>query len=228
MTSTPQRQVAFDQPHGAGAVVLRAHGVRKSFHRGIWPRRRTIEVLRGASLIVRPGELAGLVGENGSGKSTLMQIIVGLLGSDAGEVERPDRLGYCPQVPMLWDKLTADEHFALFGRAYALEEDAKEEAVERLLRELRFERYRGYRVEEMSGGTRQKLNLALALMHEPSLLLLDEPYAGFDWETYVRFWEMSEQRRDAGMGILIVSHLLAERERLDRIYELRAGEVHEA
>lgn len=62
-------------------------------------------------------------------------------------------------------------------------------------------------------------------MHEPELLLLDEPYAGFDWETYLRFWEMSGRRRDAGMGILIVSHLLAERERLDRMYELREGRI---
>ena len=90
--------------------------------------------------------------------------------------------------------------------------------------ELQFERYRGYRVEELSGGTRQKLNLALALMHEPELLLLDEPYAGFDWETYLHFWEMSERRRDAGMGILIVSHLLAERDRLDRIYSLATAD----
>ena len=102
------------------AVVLRATGIDKSFHRGVWPRRRTIEVLKGASLEVRAGELVGLVGENGSGKSTLMQIIVGLLGADAGAVERPERLGYCPQVPMLWDKLTADEHFDLFARAYGL------------------------------------------------------------------------------------------------------------
>ena len=80
----------------------------------------------------------------------------------------------------------------------------------------------------MSGGTRQKLNLALALMHDPHVLLLDEPYSGFDWETYVRFWEMAERRRDQGMGILIVSHLLAERERLDRVYELRDGQAVEA
>ena len=77
----------------------------------------------------------------------------------------------------------------------------------------------------MSGGTRQKLNLALALMHQPKLLLLDEPYSGFDWETYLRFWEMSEKRRAEGMGILIVSHLLAERDRLDRMYELCEGQV---
>jgi ABC-2 type transport system ATP-binding protein len=65
-----------------GHCVLRAEGVEKAFHRGIWPRRRTVEVLKGASLMVCKGELVGLVGENGSGKSTLTQIIVGLLGGD--------------------------------------------------------------------------------------------------------------------------------------------------
>ena len=94
-----------------------------------------------------------------------------------------------------------------------------------MLAELRFARYRRYRVEELSGGTRQKLNLALALMHEPKLLLLDEPYSGFDWETYLRFWEMAERRRAKGMGILIVSHFLTERDRLDRVYELKDGQA---
>ena len=203
--------------------VLRIEGLEKSFSHGLPPRRWRLDVLRGASLMVCSGELVGLVGENGSGKSTLMQIVVGLLGRDGGEVERYGRLGYCPQVPMLWDKLTVDEHFALFARAYGLDDEARERAVAELLAELRFERYRRYRVEELSGGTRQKLNLALALMHEPQLLLLDEPYSGFDWETYLRFWEMAERRRAGGMGILIVSHFLTERERLDRVYELRDG-----
>jgi len=180
-------------------------------------------VLRGASLMVCGGELVGLVGENGSGKSTLMQIVVGLLTRDGGIVWQEGRLGYCPQLPMLWDKLTVDEHFELFARAYGMDAGARDGAVGGLLVELQFERYRGYRVEELSGGTRQKLNLALALMHEPRVLLLDEPYSGFDWETYLRFWEMSERRREAGMGILIVSHMLTERERLDRVYELREG-----
>jgi ABC-2 type transport system ATP-binding protein len=220
-----ERARALGECPTPGRYVLRAEDVRKSFHRGIWPRRRTVEVLKGASLMVCQGELVGLVGENGSGKSTLMQIIVGLLARDDGSVEQPGRLGYCPQLPMLWDKLTVDEHFELFARAYDLDEEARERAVDGLLEELRFERYRGYRIEELSGGTRQKLNLALALMHEPDLLLLDEPYSGFDWETYVTFWEMSERRRDGGMGILIVSHLLAERERLDRVYELRDGKA---
>jgi ABC-2 type transport system ATP-binding protein len=207
----------------AGRTVLRVSGLRRSFHRGVPPRRRAIEVLKGAELEIRAGELVGLVGENGSGKSTLMQIVVGLLKRDAGEVKRPARLGYCPQIPMVWEKLTVGEHFQLFGRAYGLDEEATDRAEEALLAELQFERYRDFRVEELSGGTRQKLNLALALMHDPELLLLDEPYSGFDWETYLKFWEMSERRRDNGMGILIVSHLLAERERLDRIYSLIDG-----
>jgi ABC-type multidrug transport system ATPase subunit len=220
-----ERARALGECPEPGHCTLRAVDVRKSFHRGIPPRRRTVEVLTGASLMVCKGELVGLVGENGSGKSTLMQIMVGLLGRDAGRVWQEGRLGYCPQLPMLWDKLTVDEHFELFARAYGLDDEARERSVGALLEELQFGRYRHYRVEELSGGTRQKLNLALALMHEPSLLLLDEPYSGFDWETYVRFWEMSERRRDAGMGILIVSHLLAERERLDRVYELRDGKA---
>ena len=210
-----------------GHCVLRVDGLVKSFGRGISPRRRRNEVLNGASLMVCSGELVGLVGENGSGKSTLMQIVVGMLGRDAGQVERLGRLGYCPQTPMLWGKLTVDEHFALFARAYGLDDDARDRAAADLASELHFERYRTYRVEELSGGTLQKLNLALALMHDPAILLLDEPYSGFDWETYLRFWEMSERRRDAGMGILIVSHFLTERDRLDRVYALHDGKAVE-
>ena len=207
--------------------ILIAEGIEKGFHRGLPPRRRRVEVLRGASLEVRRGELVGLVGENGSGKSTLMKIVVGLLERDGGTVARNGKLGYCPQTPLLWEKLTVDEHFELFARAYELDSNDAGAAAGALLDELQFERYRGYRIEDLSGGTRQKLNLALALMHSPDLLLLDKPYSGFDWETYLRFWEISERRRGEGMGILIVSHLISERERLDRVYELSEGRCHE-
>ena len=203
--------------------MLRVEGVEKAFGAGPPWRRRRVAVLRGASLDVRPGELVGLVGENGSGQSVLMQIIVGMLARDAGTVQRPPRLGYCPQLPLLYDKLTVAEHFDLFATAYGIGEADGRAAAASLMDELQFGRYGGYRVEDLSGGTRQKLNLALALMHDPQLLLLDEPYAGFDWETYLRFWEMAERRRSEGMGILVVSHLLAERDRLTRIYELRDG-----
>ena len=93
------------------SAVPRLTDVKKSFRRGIWPRRRTLEVPEDASLECGPASSWGLVGENGSGKSTLMQIVVGLLGQDAGEVERPQRLGYCPQFPQaVGHTLTVDEH----------------------------------------------------------------------------------------------------------------------
>lgn len=214
-----------DQATGTERDATPALGVvelRKAFRHGLL-RRSQVEVLKGASLEVKPGELVGLVGENGSGKSVLMKIIVGLLARDGGDVSRRGALGYCPQEPLLWEKLTVAEHFQLFARAYELEQPEAGRASDHLYEELQFGRYDGYRVEELSGGTRQKLNLALALMHEPALLLLDEPYAGFDWETYLRFWEMAETRRAQGMGILVVSHLLSERDRLSRLYTLRDG-----
>ena len=206
-----------------GEPILALAGVSKRFRSGPPWRRHTVTVLNELCLQVRAGELVGLVGENGSGKSTLMQLIVGLLGRDSGTIDRPARVGYCPQQPLLWDKLTIAEHFELFATAYRMDETQGEAAAKTLMDELEFARYADYRVERLSGGTRQKLNLAIALMHTPQLLLLDEPYSGFDWETYLRFWKMTTSRRDAGMSIVIVSHLLAERDRLDRIYELRDG-----
>lgn len=213
---------AQEQPLRSEPILTLA-GVSKRFRTGPPWHRRTVEVLRDLSLHVSAGELVGLVGENGSGKSTLMQLIVGLLGKDSGTIERPARLGYCPQQPLVWDKLTVGEHFALFATAYRMDDSAGRAAATQLMDELDFVRYADYRVEQLSGGTRQKLNLALALMHDPQLLLLDEPYSGFDWETYLKFWSMTTARRDSGMGIVIVSHLLAERDRLDRIYVLRDG-----
>jgi ABC-2 type transport system ATP-binding protein len=80
-------------------------------------------------------------------------------------------------------------------------------------------------VAELSGGTRAKLNLALALLAHPELLLLDEPYAGFDWDTYQRFWELTAERRAAGRSVLVVSHFVNEQERFDRIVEMRDGKT---
>src|SRR6266705_1798301 len=103
-----------------GVPLLEASGIEKSYRRGIWPARREHQVLRGVDLALYPGEVAGLVGENGAGKSTLMKILVGALVADAGSVTRSGRLGYCPQQPVVYERLTCDEHFELFGRAYGM------------------------------------------------------------------------------------------------------------
>jgi ABC-type multidrug transport system ATPase subunit len=174
---------------------------------------------------VHRGEVVGLVGENGSGKSTLMRVLIGDLRTDAGRVESSATVGYCPQTPVVYERLTVDEHLELFGTAYGLEPAALDAARRHLYETLNFERFGGTLVEELSGGTRSKLNLALALLHDPELVLLDEPYAGFDWDTYQRFWVLTETIRDQGSGLLIISHFIADEERFDRIYDLVDGKA---
>lgn len=179
----------------------------------------------GADLGVRAGEVVGLVGENGSGKSTLMKILVGALGADGGQVHVSGRIGYCPQEPVLYDRLTCDEHLELFGVAYGMNDQAVAVAADGLYATLGFDRWRTSRVEELSGGTRAKLNLALALalLADPDVLLLDEPYAGFDWDTYLRFWDLTVERRSAGRSVVVISHFIADEERFDRLVEMRDG-----
>ena len=204
-------------------LVLTATGVWKAYQRGMWPRRRNLQVLKGSDLTMTPGEVVGLVGENGSGKSTLMKILVGDLSADAGSVSRTESFGYCPQLPVLYERLTCDEHLDLFGAAYGLDQGVLTRSREALYTDLDFRRYADTRVEELSGGTRSKLNLALAMLHDPQLLCLDEPYAGFDWDTYQRFWELTGQRSADGASLLIISHFIADDDRFDRIYDLIDG-----
>ena len=204
---------------------LEATGITKSYRRGIWPRRRVLPVLRGADLVVGAGEVVGLVGENGSGKSTMMKILVGDLAADGGRVAVSGRIGYCPQEPVLYERLTCDEHLELFGVAYGMDTAAVAAASDGLYDTLGFGRWRAARVEELSGGTQAKLNLALALLADPEVLLLDEPYAGFDWDTYLRFWDLTAERRAAGRSVVVISHFVTDQERFDRLVELRGGRI---
>jgi ABC-type multidrug transport system ATPase subunit len=205
--------------------VLEALGIEKSYRRGVWPARSEQRVLRGASVALYPGEVVGLVGENGAGKSTLMKILVGALSPDAGSVTRAGLVGYCPQQPVVYARLTCDEHFELFGRAYGMARSDERRSRRGLYAELGFERYAATRAGQLSGGTLAKLNLGLALLPDPAVLLLDEPYSGFDFDTYLKFWDLVAQRRMEGRSVLIISHFVTDEERFDRIVTLRDGKA---
>jgi len=207
--------------------VLLARDIAKTYRTGIWPHRRANRVLRGANVALWPGEVVGLIGENGSGKSTLMKILVGSLDRDAGTVRRRGLIGYCPQEPILYDRLTCDEHFEFYGHAYGMAAPAMERSRDAIYEALNFGTYSGARVEALSGGTHSKLNLGLALLPDPEVLMLDEPYAGFDWETYQRFWALVAERRQAGRSVLIISHFVTDEDRFDRIFEVRDGRTVE-
>jgi ABC-type multidrug transport system ATPase subunit len=165
----------------------------------------------------------GVVGENGSGKTTLLKILAGLVRPDKGERVVRGRLGYCPQDPLVFERLTVTENLAYFAAAYGLRE-WRPRAMD-LLGLLRFEAHANTLAGLVSGGTRQKLNLALALLHDPDLLLLDEPYSGLDWETYLLFWSHARELRAHGKALLVVSHFVFDRGPLDRLWELREGKL---
>jgi ABC-type multidrug transport system ATPase subunit len=124
---------------------------------------------------------------------------------------------------VVYERLTCDEHFELFGRAYGLDEQTERDSRARIYTQLGFERYATARADRLSGGTLSKLNLGLALLADPEVLLLDEPYAGFDFDTYLKFWDLVAQRRRAGRSVLIISHFVTDEERFDRIIQLRDG-----
>jgi ABC-type multidrug transport system ATPase subunit len=132
-------------------------------------------------------------------------------------------MGYCPQELWLFDQLTIFEHFACWAVGYDLPEKVWKNRMEFLLHRFRFGQHLHKKVAHLSGGTKQKLNLTLALLHEPSLLVLDEPYAGFDWETYLSFWEYSSDMVKKGHSILIVSHFITDRQKFQRVYNLQNG-----
>jgi ABC-2 type transport system ATP-binding protein len=178
-------------------------------------------VLDHVDLDVDGGEAVALIGENGAGKSTLLKICAGLLAPDEGTVVLDGVLGYCPQEPGLLDLLNADEHLVLFGRAHGY---GRTEAIGRgraLLHDLGFPVGRTEQTRHLSGGSRQKLNLALALLGGQDVLLLDEPYQGFDHGTYVSFWHHVDEWRAEGKAVVVVTHMLAELHRVDRVVEVK-------
>ena len=189
---------------------------------GVAKRFARTTILDHVDLTVRGGEVVALTGENGAGKSTLMRICAGLIRADAGEVTVGGAIGYCPQVPGLFELLTADDHLIMFGRGAGM---GRAESLERgraLLEEFGYPLHERSVTRDLSGGTRQKLNLALALLTDPTVLLLDEPYQGFDHGTYVDFWDHCNVWRKAGKAVVVVTHMLAELERVDRVVELSA------
>lgn len=200
-------------------LLLRINGLKKSYGKK--------EVLKDVALSIKKGQVVGIVGENGAGKSTLLKILVGLLHHDGGDIERLGTMGYCPQDQLVFPNLTVKENFHYFAASYGLVKYNWEEEMDILLEKLNFAKYKDYLVSKLSGGSKQKLNLAIAMLHSPDILVLDEPYSGFDWETYLHFWELSKELRDQGKGVIVVSHIIYDYSNMDIVYQLREGVLHE-
>ena len=182
--------------------------------------RRT--VLSGINLTIHRGEVVAVVGANGAGKSTLLQLCAGLLRASGGSVERTPNFGYAPQLDSLAPLLTVDEHLRLFGAARGIRQGRSISTGHRLLTRLGWTARGDQTAGTLSGGTQQKLNVALAQLDAPDLLLLDEPYQGLDALAYEDLWALISAWRTSGAGVLLVTHLLRDVDLVDRVVELPA------
>ena len=207
-------QADVPAPTSAAPVVLRLTDV--SVRRD----RRT--VLSGINLTLHRGEVVAVVGANGAGKSTLLQLCAGLLRASGGSIERTPNFGYAPQLDSLAPLLTVDEHLRLFGAARGIRQGRSVSTGHRLLTRLGWTARGDQTAGTLSGGTQQKLNVALAHLDAPDLLLLDEPYQGLDALAYEDLWALISAWRASGAGVLLVTHLLRDVDLVDRVVELPA------
>ncbi|MDR1421716.1 MAG: ABC transporter ATP-binding protein [Coriobacteriales bacterium] len=210
-----------------GQILVELQGIEKRFG--------TQEVLRGIDLTLCAGTITGLLGPSGCGKTTLVNLIVGLSRASVGSVEvlgtRPPfakvrhQLGFMPQQEALYDDLTATQNLRFFGSIFGMRASALTAAIPHVLQTVRLEDTGRKLVERFSGGMKRRLSLAVALLHAPRLLVLDEPTVGLDPEHRLELWRGFRELARMGSGLLITTHVMDEAASCDRIIMLRDGKI---
>lgn len=185
---------------------------------GLIKRFGSLAVLDGLDLEAQAGDCILLTGANGAGKTTLLRILAGLTGMDGGTISlageacgtRSDiprqRIGFLTHQPILYESLTVLENLVFFGRMYGIGEAEKK--ARRLITKVGLALQAGKQAGRLSRGMQQRLSIARVLMHDPKILLMDEPYAGLDLEGAVMLGEILKECRDAGKTVLLTAHLL--------------------
>ncbi|MBC8092426.1 MAG: ABC transporter ATP-binding protein [Pseudonocardia sp.] len=207
--------------------MLEIQGVSKRFG--------AVQALDDVTFAVRPGEVFGFVGSNGAGKTTTMRIVLGVLSSDAGEVswkgEPVDadlrrRIGYMPEERGLYPKMKVGEQLTYLARLHGLPVAEAGAAVERWTTLLDIGHRRGDEVQKLSLGNQQRVQLAAALIHDPEVLVLDEPFSGLDPTAVETMSGVLRSKADAGVPVIFSSHQLELVERLcDRIGIISGGRM---
>lgn len=211
--------------------TLELRGLHKAFGK---------PVVHDLSLTVRRGEIYALLGPNGAGKTTCLRMAVGLLEPDAGQVrilgtdlaQDPVRahypLAYLPDEPLLYDRLTPWEYLEFVAGLWRLEPGAALSRAGELLHLLGLKAHAGQLIEGFSRGMKQKLALAAALLHQPSLIILDEPLTGLDTQAARQVKDMLVQHARSGGSVLLTTHILDVAEKMaDRIGIVRNGKLVE-
>jgi len=195
--------------------MIKICNLEKSFGKNI--------VLDKLSFSVNHNDIYGLLGPNGSGKTTTINILCNLLDADAGVIsimgnpvsERTKHLvGIVTQEISIYQDLTCKENLLFFARIYGLKGPKITERVDEIIRTLNLKEYENTQVSHLSGGWRQRVNIAIALVHSPSVLILDEPTAGLDIEACLELWELIKKLKNNKVSILMTTHQMEEVEQL--------------
>jgi ABC-2 type transport system ATP-binding protein len=195
--------------------MIKVHELEKSFGDKI--------VLDKLSFSIDHNDIYGLLGPNGAGKTTTINILCNLLDADAGTISIKGNpvsektkhfVGIVPQEISVYQDLTCKENLLFFARIYGLQGSEKTERANELIQTLNLNEYENTKVTNLSGGWRRRINIAVALVHSPSILILDEPTAGLDVEARYELWELIKNFKESGVSILLTTHQLEEAERL--------------
>jgi ABC-2 type transport system ATP-binding protein len=210
------------------SYVLETEHLKKTFEH------RT--VVDDLNLQIKEGEVFGFLGPNGAGKTTSIKMMVGLLRPTSGQVlfdgvETPsmqkERIGICPQEIVLWNGLTCRENLTFMGKTYRMRRPRLDERVDALLSLLSLTDQADRVASNLSGGMKRRLNIALALVHDPEIVFLDEPSAGLDPQTRQLLWDFIRGLRDEqGKTIILTTHVMEEADALsDRIAIIDHGKL---
>ncbi|MBZ5992679.1 ABC transporter ATP-binding protein [Leuconostoc gelidum] len=193
------------------------------------------QVLKNIDMLLKKGEIIGLIGPSGSGKSTLINIALGVERADSGLTtifgqKMPNRmllgkLGYMAQSDALYESLTAKENIRFFAEMKGVDKKLLTPEITRVAKIVSLENYLDKRVSGFSGGMKRRLSLAIALISDPGLLIVDEPTVGSDPALRLQIWQELHRMRDEGHAILVTTHVMDEAELVDRVALLLGGEL---
>ncbi|EES73424.1 MULTISPECIES: ABC transporter ATP-binding protein [Paenibacillus] len=208
-------------------VCIRTQGVTRKFN--------DKEVLHGISLEVRRNEIFGLLGPSGSGKTTFVKMIAGIDEATSGEVEvlgirmpklsMMNRIGYMAQSDAMYNELTAKENLEFFGALFGLKGVKMKRRIEEVMALVNLTDHLKRPVSAYSGGMKRRLSLAIALMHEPEVLILDEPTVGIDPVLRKSIWDEFEHLSQKGTTILVTTHVMDEADKCHRLGMVRDGNL---
>jgi ABC-2 type transport system ATP-binding protein len=193
-----------------------------------------LRVINDISLQIPPGTSFGLLGPNGSGKTTLIRLLVGLLKPTGGSVRCLGRapsasarlIGYMPQLPALYSELSVEQNIDFFARIYGLRDKKKRAPrVAEVIKLVDLWPKRKVQAMKLSGGMKQRVSLACAIVHSPPLIFLDEPTVGLDPELRVHFWEYFNNLTQSGATLIVSSHTMDDAAHCQKLVFLREGRV---